>query len=211
MKKTKFSMNALLIVVILFSAICFFFTVSMYDFSNWYTFNDYYPIEGTDLSVRASNMKTNGIWKGPKNSGECLVEGNFGHDWGVAVENNTVYLNEYIPTDIGMTFCRFVSVDLDTKEKKVLMNDAVLRGRCASGELVALEGYLLPVLYPESNALCSFYSISSAQLDPADAGAWVTIIDPKTQKVLYSAYEEDFASKDFDAKYLNRTLKEIAG
>ena len=66
MGNAKFTMNSLVIIVIIFSAILFFFTITMVDMVNPYGQNDYYPIEGTDLAVKHSRIDPNGLfWKAP--------------------------------------------------------------------------------------------------------------------------------------------------
>ena len=48
MGNAKFTMNSLVIIAIIFSAILFFFTIAMVDMANPYAQNEFYPIEGTD-------------------------------------------------------------------------------------------------------------------------------------------------------------------
>ena len=52
MNDTKFTMNALVLVVTIFAAIGFFFTVKLGKLVDHSVVNEYYPIEGTELGVR---------------------------------------------------------------------------------------------------------------------------------------------------------------
>ena len=53
MNNAKFTINALLVIVTVFSAIGLLFTVGIYDMGQHvYLVTDYQAIEGTDLSIR---------------------------------------------------------------------------------------------------------------------------------------------------------------
>lgn len=208
---TKFTTNAFVLVVAIFSAILFFFSIKVVDLSHHEVANDYYPIEGTDLAVRYSNLKPNGLYRGSQTTGTLVLEGTFGYDWGATAEGNSLYLNEYTSTDVGVMLCQLVRVDLTTCEKDVLRRDTILRGRCASGELVCLGGYLMPADFPATNPLCRLYALSSPELRPEGSSAVVLFLDPDSGDVLYSVRDDEALTDVFDSRYLNRTLQEVMG
>ncbi len=211
MQDTKFSMNAFLLVVIIISAIFLFFTVKVVDLSDRSAYNDYYPIEGTDLFVLYSSLVPSGIYEGDRVTGTLCAEGNFGYDWGAALEDDSLYLNEYTDTDLGVMLCRVVRVDTNTFEKQVLWKDSVLRGRCASGELVCLRGSFMPTSFPKTNSLCRLYAASAPAIDPQSDSAEVLFLDPATGDVLYRVRDDEALTDGFEERYLDRTLQEVMG
>jgi hypothetical protein len=211
MSDTKFTANALLLVVAVFSAILFFFSIRVVDVSQHEAVNDYYPIEGTDLGVRYSNLKPHGLYRGGSANGVLVLEGDFGYDWGAAAEGESLYLNEYTSTDVGVMLCRLVRVDLTTDTKEILLRDTILRGRCASGELVCLGGYLMPADFPATNPLCRLYAMSSPSIRAEGAGATVLFLDPKTGETVWSVRDEEALTDVFESRYLDRTLQEVMG
>ena len=210
MREAKFTLNALLLVILIISAIFFFFSIKMIDMADQSAVNDYYPIEGSKYSVRYSSIKPNGIYVGDKITGTLCLEGRFGYGWGAAAEGDVLYFNEYAQTDLGLTLCSVVRVDTADFEKTVLLEDAILRGRCASGELVCLSGSFMDFNFPETNELCRLYALSSGTLR-TDGGALVCFLDPDSGEILYSARDEGTAAGDFDARWLARTLEEVRG
>ena len=211
MNSSKFSITVLLLIVMIISAIGYLFTVKLVDIAYHPAVNDYYPIEDTGLGVRYSSMYPSGIYSGGRVAGELKLEGEFGYDWGAAAEGNWIYLNEYSSTSIGMTLCDLVRVDTETFEKEVLFKNAILRGRCASGELVCLSGFLMPANHPADNSLCRLYGMTSADIRPEEESAMVLFIDPKTGDVLYSVRDSEALTDAFEARYLQRTFKEVLG
>ncbi len=211
MNDTKFTMNALLLVAIIFAAISFFFTVKLGRLADHSALNEYYPIEGTDLGVRYSSQQPSGIYRGGKNSRELLAEGTFGYDWGAAAEDGVLWLNEYSGTDLGLMHCRLVRIDTADFRKEPLSEDTVLRGRCASGELVCLRGYLLPANEPARNPLCLLYCLADGKLRPDGSGAEVIWLDPRTGEVLHSLRDPEALTEVFEEKYLRRSLSEVRG
>ena len=209
MNASRFSVTALVLIVIIVSAIGFFFTVAVDNLSHREAVNAYYPIEGTELSVRYSTQRPSGLYTGSRAAGTLRLEGDFGYDWGAALEGDSLYLNEYNTTALGMMLCDLVRVDTATFEKEVLFRNAVLRGRCASGELVCLSGFLMPSNYPATNSLMKLYAMSSPGLAPD--GGDVLYLEPATGEVLYRVRDSGTAEEEFDARYLLRTLEEVRG
>ena len=207
MRESKFTLNAFLLVVIIFSALTFFVTVKLTAMADRTPVNSFTPIEGTDLAVRYSSLEPNGIYPGSENVNTLRLEGNFGVDWGAAAVGDRLYLNAYRSTDLGLLLSDVVCVDTQTFQKQVLLQNAILRGRCASGELVCLTGELLPANLPEDNALCRIYSLTDTALR-AD-GAAVVFLDPETGRVVYETTDPTSSSEDFEAQFLNRTLEEV--
>ncbi len=208
MDSPKFSLNAFLLVFILFSALLFFVTVKVMDIADRTPVNSFTPIEGTELAVRYSSLEPNGICSGSENVNTLLLEGNFGTDWGAAAIGDRLYLNHYRTTDLGVLLSDVVCVDTDTFQETILLRNAVLRGRCASGELVCLGGVLLSANYPEENALCRLYSLTDGNL--SNDGAKVFYLDPESGELLYEL-RDDMAGEDFETRFLSRTLAEVRG
>ncbi len=211
MRETKFSMNALVLVVIIFSAITFFVSIRLVDLADRRAVNEFYPVEGTDVAVRYSNLYPNGIYKGDRVNGVLKVPGDFGHDWGAAAIGDQLYVNEHTRSDMGMVICHVVRVDLNTFEKEVLWRDTMLRGRCASGELVCLKGFLMPSNFPKTNSLCRLYSESSEDIRPESEGGVVMFVDGESGEILYSVRDDEAQTDVFERRYLERTLEEVRG
>lgn len=208
MRSPKLSVNALLLVLLIFGGFTFFITifiVRMADRSGVNTFN---PVEGTDYAIRYSSLEPNGLYRGNEVVNSLVVKGNFGFDWGAALEGEQLYLNEYNTSDMGVMHSDLVRIDLNTKRKETLLTDAILRGRCLSGELVCVRGVFLPANKPESNILCKFYALTAPGLRD---GAEVLFLDPATGEIVYRVHDESAMSKTFEARYLQRTLEEVRG
>ena len=84
----------------------------------------------------------------------------------------------------------------------------MLRGRCASGELVVLTGFMMPSTHPETNSFMGIYSFASEEIrhDPCQR---VIYIDPKTGETVHSLVLENGIGSLFEACYMDRTLDEI--
>ena len=206
MRSPKLSVNALLLVLLIFGGFTFFITlfiVRMADRSGVNTFN---PVEGTDSAIRYSSLEPNGRYQGHEVVTSPVVKGTHGFDWGAALEGERLYLNEYKTSNMGVMHSNLVRVDLTTKQKETLLTDAILRGKCASGELVCVRGVLLPANEPESNILCKFYALTAPGLR---GGAEVLFLNPATGEIVYSVRDDEAMSNAFEARYLKRTLEEV--
>ena len=208
---SKFTVHSFMLVFTIFAAIILFFFVGVVEMADRRALNDFYPIEGTDLAVRYSSKIDSGLYRGDKNTGVLLVKGQFGFDWGAAIEGDKLYLNEYERSDLGFLFSRVVCIDLTNLEKTVLYEDAILRGRCASGELVCLGGYLSPSSFPKSNPFCRLYGIASPETRPDNDSALVLYFDPQSTKLLYCTRDDEALRGDFEQRYLAHTLAEVRG
>ena len=206
MGRAKFSMNAFLLVVLIIAGIYFFFTVKLVDMADHRAVNDFYPVEGTDFSVRYSSRKPNGVYQGDRVNGVLRLAGDFGYDWGCAAADGALYLNEYRSTDLGLMLCDLVRVDTATFEKTLLAADTVLRGQCASGERVCLAGTMLSSDLPETNRLCRLYAMTGG-----GGECLVLFLDPASGQVVYSVREPEPLRADLEGKYLSRTLGEVMG
>ena len=208
MKKTKFTMNALLLILLLFSALAFFCMVTLDRLASQFPVNEYIPIEGSAFAVRHSSVAPDGVCRGNKNTAELLVEGNFGSDWGAYANGDRLLLNEYRNSRFGYLFCNLTLVDAVAREKTLLYENTVLRGVCASGEPVCVRGALLPSVFPETNALCRLYRLAERSL-PARDDPEVLFLDPDTFRILYAVRDADVNGDAFAARYLARTLEEV--
>ncbi|MBQ6067644.1 MAG: hypothetical protein IJK89_12590 [Clostridia bacterium] len=208
MNRTKFSMNALLVVVIIFSALAFVFTIVLVDLADRRAVNEYIPIEGTEYAIRYSSLEPNGLYKGPENTCTLVAEGNFGSDWGAFTVGGKLYLNEYTSTDLGVLLCSIVGVEMNTGEKTVLYRDTVLRGRCASGEPVCVRGAMLPADFPETNSLGRLYRLTQKNIASPNGGE-VLFLDPQTLSVVYTVPDDNVFSDGFAERYLQKPLAEV--
>ncbi len=211
MNDTKFTLNALVLVVIIFTAIGFFFTVKLGKLADRSILNEYYPIEGTELGVRYGTEQPSGLYRGGDNSRELLLAGTFGYDWGAAAVENALWLNEYTSTDLGLMRCRLVRLNTEDFRREAVLEDTVLRGRCPSGELVCLRGCLMEANAPEVNPLCALYCMSLRDLEPDGSSAEVLWLDPETGEIVYRLRDGAAATAAFEARYLARTLGEVRG
>ena len=202
-------MNAFMVIVLVFSAILLFatmFVTSLYDRT---AVNDFYPIDGTELAIVYSNRKENGIYEGPEQTCTLRVEGSFGHDWGIALEEPYLYVNEYSYTDMGLIHCDLVRIDLGTFEKETLLRDTVLRGRCLSGELVCVTGFLMPSTFPETNSMCLLYAMTDANIQPGSDASHVLFLDPTTAETLADMWVAGDLGDDFEETYLDKSFEEV--
>ena len=202
-------MNALLIVITAFTVLTFIFTVWIVNMKNPFPVNEFYPIEGTSYGVRYSTYHPNGIYKGTESNSTLVLEGSYGADWGNVREGDTLYTNEYTMTDLGLVLCDLVKIDMGSFAKETVLRDTILRGTCASGELVCVSGFLMPANVPATNPLCALYSMTGKGLDPKQKDAVVLYIDPVTGETLYSERTPDALSDAFDALFLERSLAEV--
>ena len=206
MRSPKLSVNALLLVLLIFGGFTFFITVFIVRMADRSGVNTFNPVEGTDYAIRYSSLEPNGLYQGNEVVNSLVVKGNFGFDWGAALEGERLYLNEYKTSNMGVMHSNLVRVDLTTKQKETLLTDAILRGKCASGELVCVRGVLLPANKPESNILCKFYALAAPGLHD---GAEVLFLDPAIGEIVYRVRDDEAMSNAFEARYLKRTLEEV--
>jgi len=208
MKKNRLSFNILIVVVIIASALTFFVSVGLTKTAvNIWALNEFVQIEDSSYAVKYSNVEPNGIYKGTQNVNTLVIEGDYGADWGVSLDGNILYINEYSSTSLGFNMCDVVKIDLDSKEKEVICKDAVLRGKCKSGELVFLKGFSLQTGNPEANAFGRFYSLSSFGNDAKVST--VEFYDTEKGKFVYSEKDRSVSDKSFSGLYIERTLGEV--
>lgn len=208
---SKFTSHSFVLVFTIAAAIFLFFAVKLVDLADHSAANDYYPIEGTPYAIRYSSLKTSGIYRGDRNTGTLMLEGLYGFDWGCVAEGDWLYLNEYSRSNLGLLYCRVVRVNTKGFTKEVLLDNAILRGRCASGELVCLKNCLMPSVFPKTNALCALYAVTDPALRPGADGADVVFLDPTSAEALYTVHDDAVFESGFDARYLARTLGEVRG
>lgn len=212
MKQSKFTLNAFLLIILIFSVMAFFFTVFLSGMAG-VAFsphvNDSYDIEDTDLFILYSDKKPSGIYEGDPVNGQLKVKGTFGHDWGIALEDDYLYLNEYRTSTFGMTYCNLIRINVHTFEKEDLMRDTILRGQCTSGELVCVSDILMPSMQPKTNAFCRLYAITAPGIDPKSDEGTILIIDPADTKILYQTSDEEALTEAFEERYLNHSLDEL--
>ncbi len=208
MQKVKFSFNAFIMMLIIFSIFVIFVFFGLTDMANIRINNDVYEIEGTDYSVRYTELTPSGLYKGKGYAGELKVEGNFGYDWGVSIEDGVLYCNEYRMTSLGMMVSDFVRIDLETYEKKVVIKNAMMIGKCESGEIVCLDGFMMPSWQFETNSLYKLYSMSSDTIRAEDDVVTVRYFDGG--KTVYS-FEDSMTDEDRIEYYRSLDLKEVNG
>ena len=69
MGNAKFTLNAFILVLIIATAIVFFFTVALVDFANHPAINEYHPIEGTNAAVCYRSLEPSGLYEGDRANG----------------------------------------------------------------------------------------------------------------------------------------------
>ncbi len=206
MNRAKFSFNAFLLIVILAAAVLFFVSITLAGLSDRSAVNQYFPIEGSGLGVRYSDKKANGIYIGEEDYSNALaLEGDFGHDWGACAIGSSLYINEYRTSDLNLFFCDLDLVDTGSFSKQTLFKNTILRGQCASGELVCVKDYIPMASSPETNPLCGLYRFSSQALSD---GPEIIFINPENAEVVGSL-PFDGSEDGFEEKYLSRTMEEI--
>ncbi len=209
MNRARFSLNAFILIVILCAATLFFFTIRLTGMSHRFAINEYYPVEDSEFSVRYSTQKANGIYEGPEYADELRVEGDFGHDWGAAYSNGFIYTNEYHTSDLGLMFSDLVRIDANSFEKTVISENTVLRGRCASGELVCTSGSFVESVFAETNPLAGLYAMTDKSMDSSGHFYNVLYIDPASGDIVYVRAANRVSEEDFAKKYLDKTLPEV--
>ena len=209
MRQSKFTLNAFILIVIIFSAILFFFSLVLVNLSDWGAVNEVSQIEGTDFSIIYSDKKPNGLYQGNPNNAELRLKGDFGHDWGLAIEGDYLYTNEYTSTNLGFMLCRLVRIDLRTFEKETLYSDTILRGRCKSGELVCVKGFIMPSNAPETNSFFKLYGMASSDSPADNSEQEILFLDAADASVKYSIKGRPTDNKAFEVMYLQKTLEEI--
>ncbi|MBQ7715198.1 MAG: hypothetical protein IJT70_04935 [Clostridia bacterium] len=208
MNKIKFTFNSFLVLVIIFSAMASFILVGVTNMSERSTVNSVNPIEGTDYYIRYSDFAESGIYDGDMPSSKLLLQGNFGYDWGASVSGATMICNEYRRTTLGIITCDVVKIDLETFDKDLLYKDAMMVGKCASGEIVCIDGYTLAPMNSTDNLLYDIYSMSSCMINMENGVATVRWFDPATGECV--AYKEDgrILEEGRTDYYLNLTVSE---
>ena len=198
--------------VAVFSAVILVVTVVVPDMAYRAPEVVFAPIEDSGFAVKYDIYGSGGIFKGTESSAAPFLKGTFGYDWGAAYGGGKLYLNEYKNTDMSFTTCKVVAVDAVTAEKTVLMEDALLRGRCASGELVCIRGLIMPSFYPDANPFCGLYVMSSfGRLSRDGKSGEIVYLDPESGLAVYTVPCGDVFSKDFASRWLERTLAEVRG
>jgi hypothetical protein len=211
LNNSKFTVNALVLIVLIFSAIGMFFTIRLVTMADKSVVNVFEPIEGTELSVRYATFAPDGLYSGDAVNGTLKLAGRYGYGWGAAVFGDRLIINELKATPFGMTVPSVVCVDLNTFEKTTLLKNATLRGVCASGEPVCLAECMSPSDFPKTNALSRLYAAGSRGIRPETDAATVVWLDPETGGELFRLRDETALVCDFDSRYLDRTLGEAAG
>lgn len=209
MRQTKFSMNAFVLVYILFSAAFLFVSVYLYDFADFSKSNDSYPIEGTDLFVRYADHIPSGIYDGEETYSNCLIEGRYGYNGSAQVSGNQLFINEYHNTKYGFMISDLMCISTDDFRKRCVAEDAYLLGTCKSGELVFVRGTGLANWFVQTNGLYPLYLSSSSPSENLKEGPEVIYLDPVTSEEISAGHDPDALSEKRQNYYLSRTLSEV--
>ena len=185
MNKPKFTFDAFLLVVVIFSALYFFVTIGVTNVADRTAVNGFFPIEGTEYSVFYSSLGPDGIYSG------------------AFLEGDELYINEFRFTDLGFVRSSIVKVNVKTLEKETVFKNALLRGRCLSGEPVCSLDFSLPSNFPASNSLCSFDNL----LTGGGRASKTAFLDPESGEIVFTV--ENAIERKFNDLYLNRTLEEV--
>ena len=205
MKKTRFTLNSFIFIIMLFSALYLFITVDLYDMSDRSVTRANYPIGDTGYYVRYSSRDESGISLGDDLYSPVILGGYFGYDWGAAICGDWLYCNEYKNTRLGFTSSDLVRIRLSDMTKEVIAENAMLRGRCSDGSLLCYEGVVTANWFPQTNPLYSLYAASDGRLGSGE-GAFVHVLDPSGEKDLELGYDPGALSDEREAYYLERGL-----
>ncbi len=209
MEQPKYTMNAFLVTVTIFSAILFFITVLISKLSDRSVTNLSYPVGDTGYYIRYATHIKSGIYDSSDVIANMMIEGSYGYDWGASVEGDDLYCNEYRTTTFGLMTCDLVRISLDDFHKETLMKDTMLRGRCASGELVCYRDVLMPGWFPDTDPLSDLYGLCRGKhFDSSSAS--VCFIDPKSGNVLFETFDDNALSDERASYYLESTLQEVS-
>ncbi len=211
MIRSRFSLNSFLLIVVIFSALFLFVTVILYDMSDRSITNAQYEIEDTGLYVQYTTFKPSGIYAGDDYYSGLLAEGYFGYDWGAAVCGDTLYCNEYHMTRLGFMTSDLVRIDLTTFTKETVLENTMLRGRCADGSLLCFEGVVMPNWFPETDPLYRLYAAADPELRMEEGSAVVCLLDPATGETVYEVRDDRALTDERENYYLKHTAEEVAG
>ena len=104
-----------------------------------------------------------------------------------------------------------VRIDLDTLEKETVSKNTLLRGKCASGELVCFEGYVDMTWFPETNSLRQLMREADRDVQPEPQGTIVVFLDPDTGAEEYRVTDPEALTDESAEKYLSTALEEVKG
>lgn len=208
MHEPRFNLNSFILIALIFSAIGYFFTVGLGGIADWSAVNDFYQIEGCDYAIVYSDIKEDGIYEGRYEAdAELRLEGSFGHDWGAFYDEPYLYVNRYDSTDMGFIRTSVVRIDTRDWSEERLLDDAIIRGTCRSGELVCLAGFALPATFPETNPLAGLYAIGGEGSAAGEGKLELILIDPSSSELAGTAIVHP--GTDYVGGYLELTLDEI--
>ena len=211
MNERKFTVNSLVLIVMIFSLALLFFTVNLVTMAEPYAENSFYRIEGTKYYVHYSTMDPSGIYLGSGRTAELMIEGKYGHDWGAALVGNTYYCNEMKDTDFGLMVTDVVKIDLTTFKKETVLRNSMIRGKCASGELIIYEGYISPTWSPDVNPFRCVFRVSDSKIQEDADAAVVSWYDTSSDSIVYSKTDPNAHHNKREEYYISRTLEEVRG
>ena len=208
MKKTKFTFNSLLLIVAIFSALVLFIGITMVDMATILPVEDSYRIGDTEYFVRYSSFHPYGIYRG---NDQLVLKGSYGHDWGAALVGNTYYCNEMKDTDFGLMVTDVVKIDLTTFKKETVLRNSMIRGKCASGELIIYEGYISPTWSPDVNPFRCVFRVSDSKIQEDADAAVVSWYDTSSDSIVYSKTDPNAHHNKREEYYISRTLEKVRG
>lgn len=211
MEQAKFSFQAFLITLMIFSGILFFFTVSLSGMSDIRAVNESYRIENTDYYVRYASHIESGIYDSDEADAKLLIKGNYGHDWAAVCEGGFIYCNEYRRSSFGFMTSDVVKISTDGFSKEILFKDTMLNGRNVSGQLILFEGVVMPDWFSDTNPLADLYGFASGKRIYKQKKALVCLYDPSKGKIVYHAEDENALAEERSFYYRNSTLEEVQG
>ena len=212
MRRTKFSFNAFVLIVILLSALILFITVGIRGMTGRPTMNEIFEIGYGNLSVRHCDVTPSGIYRGTSGPGELALEGTYDSiEWGAFLSGKYYVCNEYSTTTLGMLKCRVVKIDLDSFSKETLYEDSFIIGTCASGEAVIVRGFSTVSWMTDTNPLYKLYVMSDKDALSA-SGVSVDYVDTETLGVVKTVCDvpaSDVADRENNT-FLEADLREVA-
>ncbi|MBR1758547.1 MAG: hypothetical protein IJ744_07470 [Lachnospiraceae bacterium] len=209
MREPKFTFNAFIFIVILFSALYFFANVSLFNLLVPPAINDTHEIENSDYVVRYNTIIPSGIYDGSDSWSHLMIEGEFGYNWGMVAKEDALYCNEYHTTTFAYMTTDLVRIDLKTFEKTIVRKDAMLVGETTSGELIYLDGCVMANWFPATNPLYRLYGAANRSLLKGENGAMVCFYNTGDANVVYQVEDLNALTDARQAYYRSHSLAEV--
>ena len=93
-------------------------------------------------------------------------------------------------------------------EKETVFKNAMMIGKCESGEIVCLDGFVMPSWQYETNSLYKLFSMSSSAIRAEDDIVTVRFFDADSEETVYS-FEDSMTDEEKIEYYRSIDLSEV--